>query len=775
MKRGFSLDMLGCGTAMAAALLVSFPALAQDDAGASSPGVGEIVVTAQKRAQAINDVGMSITAVTGEGLASRGITAAEDLMKAVPGFTYQETALGNPVYTLRGVGFIDQSLGASPAVSVYVDEVPLPFAIMAKGASLDLDRLEVLKGPQGTLYGQNSTGGAFNYIAAKPTNDFAFGMDGSYGRFDMMDLGGFVSGPLSDTIRARLAVKTEQGGDWQYSVTRPNQSHGRTEKYNGRLTLDFEPADGTKFTLGATGWIDKSDTTAPQLAHISPQILASLNPDILNYPRSTGSARQADWSPGTNYARDDWFWQLSLRADQDLSDALTLTSITAYQKFSTRANYDNDGMDFHDGDRAQRGTISAFSQELRLAGDMGALNWLIGGNYGKYKTDEYFIYTLGDASNTEIAGMFFDRASAYSRNNIETYGLFANAEYEVVPDLTIQAGIRYTNTKRDYAGCGKDLGDGKLADIFNYLGGLFSGGALDPQIQPGQCYTLGLPEDNFVAPQPFRTTLKEDNISWRVGANYKLPGGTLLYANVSKGYKAGSAPTFSASSVISLLPITEESVLAYEGGIKAPLLGRRLQLNAAGFYYDYKDKQLTGLITDVTFGQIQQLVNIPRSYVAGGELELVANPVDGLTFNVAGTYLKTKILEYTGINFGGVNANFRGAEFPLVPKWQVASDVQYDFPISGNLDAFVGGNLTYHSKTSAVFGDTAAGQYDVDSYALLDLRAGISSPDNGWRISVWGRNITNKYYWLTAERSQDVIIRYAGRPVTYGVSFSYRM
>ena len=775
MKRGFSLDMVGCGTALAAILLAT-PAFAQDGADESElGGYGDIIVTAQKRAQAINDVGMSITAVTGDGLVARGITDTKDLVKAVPGFTYQETALGNPVYTLRGVGFIDQSLGASPAVSVYVDEVPLPFAIMAKGAALDLDRLEVLKGPQGTLYGQNSTGGAFNYIAAKPTKDFAFGMDASYGRFDTMDLSGFISGPLSDTVRARLAVKTEQGGDWQYSVTRPNQGNGRAEKYSSRLTIDFEPSDTTKITLGATGWIDKSDTTAPHLAYISPQIAASLNPDILNYPRSTGSARQAEWSPGVNYARDDWFWQLSLRADQELSDALTLTSISAYQKFSTRANYDNDALSFRDGDRTQNGTIKAFSQELRLAGDMGPLNWLVGANYGKYKTDEFFVYTLGDASNTNIAGMTFDRASALGQNDIRTYGLFGNAEYEVIPDLTLQGGIRYTNTRRKFGGCGKDLGDGKLADIFNFLGGLFTGGTLNPQILPGQCYTLGLAAENFAAPQPFRTTLKEDNVSWRVGVNYKLAAGTLVYANVSKGYKAGSAPTFSASSVISLQPIVQESLLAYEAGVKAPLLDRRLQVNLSGFYYDYKDKQLTGLITDQTFGQIQQLVNIPRSYVTGGELELVANPVKGLTLNVAGTYLKTRILEYTGINFGGLNANFRGAEFPIVPKWQVASDAQYDFPISGSLDAFVGANMTYHSKTSAVFGDTAAGQFDVNSYTLLDLRAGLSSPDGGWKVSVWGRNVTNKYYWMTAERSQDVIIRYAGRPVSYGVSFSYRM
>ena len=175
----------------------------------------EIVVTAQKRAENINDVGMSITAVTGDQLVEKGVTNVSDLTRIEPSLQFSQTAYGTPVYTIRGIGYFEESLSASSAVAVYQDEVAYPFPVMSKGVLLDPERVEILKGPQGTLFGQNATAGAINFIAAKPTDTFTAGFDDTYGRFNDNRLSGFVSGPLTPTLNARLSASIEEGGAWQ--------------------------------------------------------------------------------------------------------------------------------------------------------------------------------------------------------------------------------------------------------------------------------------------------------------------------------------------------------------------------------------------------------------------------------------------------------------------------------------------------------------------------------------------------------------------------------
>ena len=173
---------------------------ASPSASAQTTDVAEVVVTAQKRSERVQDVPVSITAASGQQLRKMGVTSAADLERVVPGFTYALSQYGNPIFTIRGVGFYEEAVSAQPDVTVYVDQIPLPYSHMTEGAPLDVDRVEVLKGPQGTLFGQNATGGVINYIAAKPTNDFHYGVDGTYGSFNEADLGGYVSGPLSATL-----------------------------------------------------------------------------------------------------------------------------------------------------------------------------------------------------------------------------------------------------------------------------------------------------------------------------------------------------------------------------------------------------------------------------------------------------------------------------------------------------------------------------------------------------------------------------------------------
>jgi len=180
------------------ALAVSGSAFAQSAEGGSA---GEIIVTANKREQSINDVGLTIQAATADTLADRGIKDVGDLSKLVPGFIATASTFATPVYTLRGIGLYDATIGAAPAVAIYTDEISRNFPIMSDGLNLDIERVEVLKGPQGTLFGQSSTGGAINYIVAKPTDTFQAGADASYERFNRAEISGFISGPLSDPAR----------------------------------------------------------------------------------------------------------------------------------------------------------------------------------------------------------------------------------------------------------------------------------------------------------------------------------------------------------------------------------------------------------------------------------------------------------------------------------------------------------------------------------------------------------------------------------------------
>lgn len=311
--RGRNLFVAGCSI-----FAMQSPAIAQTASAEpqAESGIGDIIVTAQKREQALNDVPLSITAASGEKLQDQGITDVADLGKIVPGFNYTESAFATPVYTLRGIGFYDTSLAAKPTVSIYQDQVAIPFSIMTRGATLDLERVEVLKGPQGTLFGSNATGGAINYIAAKPTTTFKAGLDASIARFGEVTAGGFVSGPISDTISARVAVRTEQGGAWQRSYTRDDKLGDRNFT-TGRLLVDFEPSDALRFELNLNGFIDKSDGQAAQLIGVVPLGNPARAGESYSYPIAPLNNRAADWTPGQDPKRDDWYYQASLRGDLD--------------------------------------------------------------------------------------------------------------------------------------------------------------------------------------------------------------------------------------------------------------------------------------------------------------------------------------------------------------------------------------------------------------------------------------------------------------------------
>lgn len=442
--------------------------------GASSDGalVTEIVVTANKRSENINNVGISISAATGDQLAKVGVTDTSQLQKIVPGFVSTPTYFGTNVFTIRGVGFQDTSLAGSPTVSVYVDEVPLPFGALTNGATLDLERVEVLKGPQGTLFGENATGGAINYIAAKPTTTFHYGGDVSYATFSDVRVNAYVSGPITSTLSGRLALQSHTSDAWQrgYGPQSGLKFGGGADFQNGRASLLWKPTEQLRVLGTVSAWQDKSYNQVPQkygIAELSP--LAPLAPAILNYPNAPHDARAAGFNlcvntdpydpiagqqfgsqwltPGPGFRttgvpngqresqgpgsvvqtggqpthciqprNDNSFVGTNLRVDYDLGHDMVATSLSSYQKFNRSAGIDGSGLPIQDYQSYQRGKINVAYQELRLAGKWPGSrgSWLVGGNYEYDKSWDNFLQTYNGSTASPTLFYYDQSPAAYA-------------------------------------------------------------------------------------------------------------------------------------------------------------------------------------------------------------------------------------------------------------------------------------------------------------------------------------------------------------------------
>lgn len=748
---------------------------AQADATADDNMYGAIIVTAQKRAAKINDVPMSITAASGDQLTQLGVTDASQLTKVVPGFTYNETAYGTPVFTIRGVGFQETSLGASPAVSSYIDEVPVPFSAETVGLGLDLERLEVLKGPQGTLFGSNSTGGALNYIAGKPTDKLSAGFDASFGSFNTLDLQGHVAGPITDTLGVRVSARYTSGDGFQKSQTRPGDRLGSKDFLQGRVLLVWEPTSNWKTTLNFTAQRDRSESLAPQYYQFVALNDGPLIPDgFRNFPRAPKDTRVSDWDPNVNFKRNNRFYFGSLRNELDLGDAAHITSLTSLQRFRRYQPVEGDGTPFNDYRAESYGKINTFYQELRLDGKIGNATYIVGGNYEYDYVDDNTIQYYTQSSSASVFGIPLGPTRPNTQQRLRTYGVFGNIDYEISDQLTAHAGIRFTQANRTLLyGCGQDI-DGSWGlvsqAIQQYIHFLRGEPITSTPIPVGGCGTINL--DN-VQPEGAHSKLNQNNVSWRLGLDYKPTRDVLLYANVSRGYKAGSFPTLAAATTRQFDPVVQETVLAYEAGAKVTAANGRVQANGAVFYYDYKNKQILGRIPDIAFGPLPSLVNVPKSRIWGAELDVTLNPVDGLRIRPAVTYLNSRLGDgFVNYDSFGAQGNFGGEPFPYTPKWQANVDAEYTFPVGNGLDAFIGGTMLYYGKTNGAFG-----QYKVlaiDAYTTFDARLGLATQDDKWRLQLWARNLTDKYYWTASFRVNDSINRYPGSPRTFGATLSFR-
>jgi len=792
-------------------LLASAVAAAIAASSATAMQLEEVVVTAQKREQGANDVGIAINTFTGEQIRELGILSADDIAMYTPGVTVNETAAtGVPLYTIRGVGFQDYSTAASSTVGLYFDEVAMPYTVMTRGLLFDTNRVEILKGPQGDLYGRNTTAGQINFISNSPTENFEAGVTASIGSYQATDIEAFVSGPLSDSTRGRLAaryVKSNEG--WQENTV-GNDKLGEDDvmALRGIIETDHTEALTTKLIVSYVD--DQSDNTANTAydgreiglgQFVAPHLPLDqyVIPTGANFGEtppfySTGDNTKAGWtnsytSPITGRTfdlrpqRDNQATNVALRIDWDLGSA-TLTSISGYSDFQREEANDWDGGYYNDSSNINTTDLEVFSQELRLSGESDNMTWVAGLYYSYDDMDEYYHYFMSDsvyalASIPFGVGLFapnpiLELDTKYQQET-ESAAVFGHVEYNLSPELSLVLGARYTNETRDWTGCTYVADDGSLGLFLNNVFGL----AGSPfELGPGDCGTINDIGGFDPAFNPYTDSVDTSRVTGKVGLDWKPSDDVLVYGSISNGFKSGGFNGANSNTTTQLIPYEEEVLTAYELGTKATLLDGRMQLNAAVFYYDYEDKQEQDAAVTLV-GNISGLTNVDESEISGAELEITWQPVEGLTLAGNAAWLDSEVKEWQAVSRAEssypnniVYYDASGQDLAMTPDLSYTLFARYEFAVADNLVMDISADLNYT-------GETTGGPRPEDAtedYSVANARIGLGSSDGSWRVMGWVRNLADEDYYPSAYGGGNgPYVRTYGMPRTVGVTLSYRL
>ncbi len=739
--------------ALAAALLLAGRASAADTAatagatGADTTGLADIVVTAQRRQQSSQDVGIALSVLSGDALSKRGVTNIVSLQYQTPSFEITPAfGGGQPQFRLRGVGFEDYATNNTPTVGVYVDEVAFPIPVMTQGVLFDLARVEVLRGPQGTLYGRNTTGGAVNFITNKPTDQLSAGATVEYGRFGLLDAEGYISGPITDTLKVRLAGTTEQGGGFQHNRD-TGQQLGDADKLFGRGLLEWTPSADVDVTLNVHGGRDHSENTGLYLfddfttnnydGTPGPTIPADRSHRATGWGYSAGYAALTGADQDDKPHRHNSSYGTSLNAQLNLAPTVKLTSITAYDHLH-RLEYDDwDASASHESDTFWGSKVSVFSQELRLSSiGTGSFSWVAGAYYSHQKIDETFITDF-----TDSLGFFTDTSYRQKANSISGFG---QAEYKLTDQLKLIAGVRYEHEKRELRGFATRIIIPPAVDFPT-----FGDGNRDQKL---------------------------DKWSGKVGLEYQVERHVLLYANASKGVKSGGFTVYNSPNAGQINAFKPETLYAYEAGFKSDLT-RQLRLNGSVFYYDYRNQQVLGAIIDPDVGGIGRITNAPKSKIYGGELELEFAPTPRILFTQSLGYKKGEYVRYSDVDLTSVVQdpvtlqysanfiNFKGKQLPFA-NWSYQGSGSYTLPIGEDYQLLAEGNYSYRDSTPNFLGPV----FTVKRFWLANANLTFSPKNGPWSIGVYGRNILGEKYDLTRNYFlPNAKVASPGRPSSYGV------
>ncbi|MDP3633922.1 TonB-dependent receptor [Phenylobacterium sp.] len=790
-----------------AALSAYAPAFAQD---ADDSTLETLVVTANRREESANTVGMAIQAFRGEQMRELHVTTVKDLASVVPSFSVSQSYQGVPTYTLRGIGFNTINLSATSTVGTYVDEVAYAYPMMNTGPLMDLERVEVLKGPQGTLYGRNTTAGLIDFVTNKPTEEFQAGLTAEVGNYRTHNFEGYVSGPLAEGVQARFAFRTDDSDEgWQKSNTR-GERQGEIHRYGFRASLAMQPSEALSIDASLTAWKNKSDTVAAQGVGFTPATAASpFNATgLVNYiaTHMPTDATQADWAPYGRRATDigtglgigdplrenNEFKAVKLRVAYDLGEHMRLVSLSNYNTFTRDATFDWSGAPYEILVQKAAGKIRSIAEELRLEGETDSVNWLVGVYVGKDKLLDSNRTLLGDNANVGTIRFFTNnllltpfnsggytalQASQAFRTyrdqgdiKTSTQSVFANADWQLGEQFKLTTGLRYTKDKQNYAGCSRDFNGNMLPNVNITNRFLFSAAhGLVAPISQGDCNTFNPTTHRFGL---VTSQLNEDNFAWRVALNWTPTENLLAYASVSRGAKAGVTPVNAANISTQNAPASQELLLAYEVGLKAALFDRRVQANASVFYYDYEDKQLSVYFADPIYTALARLANVPKSMAYGLDGDVTWRMTPEFTAIASGTWLHTEVQDYVGINSAGRSASFDGKPFLYSPKFQGSMTLLYRRDLNDKLGIQAAVNGRYQSKSHADLEGNPL--FVIPEHGLLNASLGLHSSDDRWEVSVWGRNLTDEYYWSAVSSNANVVVRFPGQTRTFGASFTVK-
>jgi iron complex outermembrane receptor protein len=724
-----------------------------DEESDSSKGriIEEVMVTAMKRAQSAQEIPVALSAFSGQDLAARGIMSPQDLARLVPSLSFG-THNNNPGITMdvsiRGVSSPNSLPGGDPGVPVHMNGHYLQAANFLARDLLDIERIEVLRGPQGTLYGRNANGGSVNIITNQPTDTLEGSVSVEAGKYDLLGLEGVLNIPLSDSVRTRFAFADRNRDGYIRNV---NPAATQRDLYSvdyrsvrGQVDIDFTDDITAKF--GGYSYKSEGELALWLNSSFGP----IYNEGAMSGGFPDGSRFQSDLDSRTvdfdqTLDSEDEAYGYSFNGDWDLGGAV-LSLLSAYNVSSTEAPQDLDNSSIYSVQNTFNNYVEYKTKtaEIQLVSDNDSnLTWVGGVNY--YEEDS--LLTNPWSSPPPLFGVSFYTAP-YAEYEAEAYGVYGNVDYQISDKLTVFGGLRYNEDK-------KDIGTTNIT---------FSAEdeeALDPLLPvPGN--VLAIPKDSHGFAL-FEESATFDDVSFRVGANYFVADEVMAYGSVSSGYRPGGFNADSSNSSI----YDEESTLAYEIGLKSHLFDNRLMLNVAAYLTDYADRQ-EALTIGVDSGEEgpdgepiidfrTEYKNIPESEIWGIEVESAFYVSDNLTFDLMLSHMDATInSDFIGSDIYrpqlGVDNNFKGNRLAWTPEWKYNLGVQYDHDLPGDAGlitaradySYVDEQYSeYFNRTAGNTSTRPEGQVSnlIPAYDTLSLSVSWYIPTQGLRVEAFVRNV----------------------------------
>jgi outer membrane receptor protein involved in Fe transport len=763
------------------------------DAVAAGPELQEVIVTAQKREQNLQDVPIAVMALSGQQLQDAGVTDIKNMQVLTPGLTVTSTTSENVTTArIRGIGTVGDNVGLESSVGIVIDGVYRPRNGVGFGDLGEIERIEVLEGPQGELFGKNNDAGVINIVTAKPSHTFGVTGEISGGNFDDREVRGSITGPIGDTSAFRLYAAFQKRDGFLDVDVGPGPNNDGTSNnrnfYTVRGQYLFTPT--TDVSLLVIGDFTRRNEVccqavptvpgpwAPIINALATDPLLGGNPAGLPFPQTPTSA--SDRQSFANSPISQQIWDRGFSAQLDWKfDAATLTSITAWRDNSVFAGNDVDysQVDLVEEPANGNGTdYKQFSQELRLAGKVDRLSWLLGAFADSeiinntstiLAGDDFDLYLGGTSSaaagvnppnfllvpqltdnlpgHTFIPGVS-GQADAYHQTE-KSYAFFTNETYSLTDQLDITGGLRFTEEKKDLQSAFTDPdGGAACAALLNPVGAPSTPFSI-PLLYGYGCNT---PFNPFFNGKSTRQSLDEGNVNGTVKLAYRFTPDVMAYASWGNGTKAGgfNLARVTNPNVNLLTPIFDtefarETVNAYEVGLKTELAQRTVRINADLFDQKYNNFQLN-TFTGVVF----VVSSLPHVESKGAEFNVDwLTPFTGLKLSAGVVYADTMITSF-GDSLDLFAANRLNNRLSFSPLWSGVVSAAYEVPLSQSLTFRISADEKYNSAYNT--GSDLDPAKLQGAYGILNGRIGIGAPDGKWAFEVWGQNLADKGYYQVA-------------------------